>query len=875
MKRSIVAALAVLVLLGRPGEAQETDHEASFNEAYLLEVVEGRVAEAAREYVRIMDAEDAGAALRGEARFRFAVCCVLLGRADEARSQLDRILADEAQPDVLRNRAKEYRASLDGVGIGSELDKRLSEVAFEMGREPVSAPSAGPAAYREFQVIGKPAVPFLLELLAHPDADLRQHAFRVLCRMDEPGMVARWDQWRFPSRGLQIDLSDYAFRHEAERAAAERMILDAPKKDRGDLLNAFSRTTNFSVALPRGIAAAEGEEENALAAALKTVPAEATLALRLEWLMGDNAALSTGAAQQLCSTAAVHGIPDELGRLEVFVRILDRLVGRQLGWPRPGASQSMLVPIAGVRALADSMPSGVVLSEIRGILDAGAAWDDPSDIHPLSTGLPHPLAESLDARDLSAAELVEYEGLLRNWQSIATSAFGEPDPWFATHMVALLDRLPGERVGPFLAHIEEHRGSRPLHALLPRWFVRAAKEVPVLIAVLRASPEQFHRDLLIKIRIEVRGSVSNDIELATAIAARAEELADAVGDSALLTLADYVRAVAMALPEDEAADFLASVAPRFLRDSSPNLGSIIKRLIYFVPDQTAAFRGAVLKAIPRMAELGGKRALGLLMQESMNMLQAHDQGQIPLGESLPALAAFILDHLPDLDRGYFSYLIPHPDLFPLEAWAPYARPELWGDTRARMPQESLTPEVVDPVARVLTAVPAEVNESVLALVVKRASEEAKREILERMVLAGGGLPAFVLAGPQGTTYLPATGAPVRPEVLEDALAKCLAEEHPDLRSIAALANALAATRPSEKIVPAVRALLTSGDRTMILTACGLASGLGREDLLPDLVELLDSMDVGIRGAAQSAMNEILELRKLKEDARSRIATSGD
>ena len=47
----------------------------------------------------------------------------------------------------------------------------------------------------------------------------------------------------------------------------------------------------------------------------------------------------------------------------------------------------------------------------------------------------------------------------------------------------------------------------------------------------------------------------------------------------------------------------------------------------------------------------------------------------------------------------------------------------------------------------------------------------------------------------------------------------------------------------------------------------MAKSLGREDLLPSLASLLDSMDTSTRTAAKEAIDAIVALRKLKAVAR--------
>ena len=78
--KTLCATLVLLVLTTSALAAD--DARSRFHEAYLTEVVEGKLRDAARAYLDIMEDDGAPATLRTEARFRFGICCVLLGRAD-------------------------------------------------------------------------------------------------------------------------------------------------------------------------------------------------------------------------------------------------------------------------------------------------------------------------------------------------------------------------------------------------------------------------------------------------------------------------------------------------------------------------------------------------------------------------------------------------------------------------------------------------------------------------------------------------------------------------------------------------------------------------------------------------------------------------
>jgi HEAT repeat protein len=103
-----------------------------------------------------------------------------------------------------------------------------------------------------------------------------------------------------------------------------------------------------------------------------------------------------------------------------------------------------------------------------------------------------------------------------------------------------------------------------------------------------------------------------------------------------------------------------------------------------------------------------------------------------------------------------------------------------------------------------------------------------------------------------------------PEALEEGIRRMIAEKAPDTNALSRLVVRLRTVRPSEALFPAVRVLLRSDDVTVGIETAKL---LGREELLPDLAGLLDSMDATVRTAAKEAIDSIVALRKLKEEAR--------
>ena len=104
MKTIAILLVTALLFAGSPAWADEDADATRFHDAYVLEVIEGKVAEAARVYLALLGDEAVSKRLRAEARFRFAICAVLLGRADEARAHLTALLDDPDAPPAVRKR---------------------------------------------------------------------------------------------------------------------------------------------------------------------------------------------------------------------------------------------------------------------------------------------------------------------------------------------------------------------------------------------------------------------------------------------------------------------------------------------------------------------------------------------------------------------------------------------------------------------------------------------------------------------------------------------------------------------------------------------------------------------------------------------------
>ncbi len=84
----------ILLLLAAFAVAEESaaaeppaDPETRWHDAYVLEVIEGKIPEAAKEYLALLRVPGLSAELARECRFRFAVCCAGLFSKSYIRSR--------------------------------------------------------------------------------------------------------------------------------------------------------------------------------------------------------------------------------------------------------------------------------------------------------------------------------------------------------------------------------------------------------------------------------------------------------------------------------------------------------------------------------------------------------------------------------------------------------------------------------------------------------------------------------------------------------------------------------------------------------------------------------------------------------------------
>ncbi len=480
MPRSIrsflpVVCLVSLVSVGallRSARADEPDAETRFHDAYVLEVIDGKVADAAKAYLALVEDERTPPRIEGEARFRFAVCAALLGRPDESRARLASLVADPATSPDLQTRARTYLDALQGQEVGSELEKKLQSLVFDLARAPLAGPDAVPPVYRDFEVLGDKAVPFLRGLLHHPDVTLRAHAFRLLCRMREPGMGAAWTpEIGVGSRGswFGIDVTSYLNAQPNEKEAFEKNLLGRSDSEDASALRVLAGRADFhfSRETVRALAAREGVKE--LAPALLASPMGDGADLIRTWLEGDDPVLATAAAEQVYAAArngAAKGpLPAPLP--EVLAPVFRE------GWSHAYPTRETL------GWLASAAPTSEVLDALAALLQAARSWSRPANTNPLYAYWGTSLQAAFGDRDLTPKELARWEDLALE-TFVATRALfpeaGTPgnSAAYLDPFRALLQKLPARDAEAFVHRVL----AGPLADRESHWLEGLARAIP-------------------------------------------------------------------------------------------------------------------------------------------------------------------------------------------------------------------------------------------------------------------------------------------------------------------------------------------------------------------------------------------------------------
>ncbi len=863
-KRTLVALAWVLLLAasaagGEKKVPEQEDPERRFHEAYVREVVEGKIAEAAKIYLDLMSGAGVPSRLRAEARFRFAVCAVLLGRADEARAHFAALLADPAAAPALKARVKEYSRAVEGIGLGTELEKKLESLVFELGRvDPVNPPRDPPPVYRDFEIIGPRAVPFLRKLLAHPDLALRRHAFRILVRMNAEGIADAWTPEIGVWPGLALSLSRWAKTHPAGMLRFEKRFLALPDRQLARWVRPLRAFPRLSESFVRAVADRFGAQAVPLWEAI--VPRARGEAVLFDWIRDGPEARAVSAARILIQVLGLRDPEYDLPPADLFPLALQRVLSGGVIRSKPPYSSSLAHP--GLRRWAAALTTGQVLEALESLLERARAWKGEVAVNPVLSGLAEDVASGLDGRlgkeavrDRYAKDLLEWvegmDGVLRGMGQAARRSGPLPDSFLARleRCLALLPEAAAQELATRIFGAEG-RGNLPRYVGLFRH--PGALPFPVLLAAWRAAPCSVAT--LLTRHVPGFGDLSRSVsaEEARRVLAALPEILDKGAYYRSMSLSDGVTRLLVALPQGEAPEALYRLCAR--SEEVRTSKDMLVRLLRVNP-------ALIAPILPRIYRLLAPGEVKMALLATALATAVGDATRPGVREPI---VGFVKSVLRDLPANYWGPVLAHPEIFPPEEWVPVAPPDYAKWFTQEYIRRKYRSPLADRAARALVE-RGSITRSVLLFIDRAATPEVGRELTERLYTRPG-TPLLLVHQVLGHL--------ASPETIEGALDRTLAGKEPDPVLVVALAETLVKEKPTAKLLAAAKLLLAAKERDLAAPGIRIAQALGREDLLPALAAQLDSLDPAIRGAAKQAMDAILELKRLRKEAKERYGSGG-
>lgn len=864
-------ALPLVLALATTAFAQDPapDAESRFHRAYEAEVVDGKLADAARVYLSIAGDETAPARIRAESRFRFAVTAVLLGRADEARSLLAGLADDGSAPESLRKRANEYLDAVQGIGLGTELDRKLQSLVFELGRAPDDANAT--TVYRDFEVIGAPAVPFLRGLLGHQDEAIRRHAYRILLRMQADGMGAAWT----PSFTLRdggtgdaaaVDLSDYLRNRPDERAAWERRLLS----ESDDLLVRSIENPMLYVRASADLlraAAARGARARGIAGLLRSSVREdeAVRALCREWMRDPAAPLAHDAAWSWLWAAAERPPAADDEALALLTDVTRSLTAapRDLGWTvrrrRDGIENRTDIATAtsdAYVALARRCPLDALLDLLASLVPPDTS--DAASVQAFATGPFDALACAIEDLRPEGADLARFADVVSRaaeWCGTRgiRAADGRHGVALTAHLADTVVRLPRDAATERLARLLAARETSVREYGVNAIGRRSAAGWELAAALLPSSVPQAASSLLeAQGWFQSAGPAGADADRRRALAASVPmlvRLSASLEERQRKALAKAFGRFVAGLPTDEARTAFAAALTAF-REAGDGEG----RSVFFqvIESDWAASTHA---AFWRLAFLPEAAAL-------YPLLDADERGRVLVlaahALDVPGAADFVVAHAEDVPPSAIDELAARPDLAPFEAWVPRVTPSSISALRG----EELPADRVTAALAKMAPDPANVNESVIAFAWENGAAGAP--LLERVLREAP--PARVAIVMEYVSR----GDAISHEAILAGLDR-LVQSGGDVTAIRRATVVLSQDAPSPRLFPAVRHVLANGAKQDVVLAIQTAQSLGSAELLPALTSQLDSLDADVRAAAQTAIAKIEELESMRKAARLRAA----
>ncbi len=817
-------SLLALLPLALPLAAQEKDAATRYHEAYVLEVIDGKIAEAAKAYLALEGENGSPDRIRRQAGFRFAVCTALLGRADEARARLAALAATDGLDPKLRAQVDEYRRALEGVAAGSALQARLDDLLFKLGRASSNAVNFTPNAYRDFQILGDKARPFLNRLLGHSDEIVRRHAFRVLLRMNEPGMMKHWKKAYYPQGNF--DVRDYLQHNPSEIVVFEKFIRAGNPLARAVVKRIGGNRIGWSAAALRRIGITF--PRTAAQAAMEQIGNQEIDALVDQWLRSGKAIAPNTALVYLERINLIKHNPANRRFLDK-----DRF---------PHVVAALASHGDGLRVYADAMPVRLVLAAFAARVKrdlATSKGQTPAQI----------MADSLSSRTLEPGPRDRFRDLLVGWIERSGGA----------HRVGASLRAAGAGdavIRKLLAGPLRHQAE----ALADYVDFKNPEDIESLGMLLRHTGAG-GRSLVYAFERATAGELARDVRVAIA----RHGPAWLAHDSSTQSLAFRIVKAAIGLSDEQIkACLLRCVAAA--QESTPSHRQRVLGAWFAPRSAPRANEFQVAHVLPHrdlvLAQLRDSERTVLV-----ELLVAQWQSNPLVQKRLPGVAKTILDNVEYLSSpARANSLAREPTIFPPADW--YHRVRIL----VPLPNATLAAAAVSLKAHPGKARPKLVSAVLQGILVEKhvksfsASNLQRHADLLRVLFRTGDAVTITRLASIATT------SNVSAQAVREALTKLLAAKNSetfDLAAVGHLAMVAAEIEADSTLVPVAATLLHGKQAKHVKVGIRLARSLAKPELRGDLIALLDSPDANIRNAAKEALEAIAEWQRFREKVKNR------
>ncbi|MHC4847134.1 MAG: HEAT repeat domain-containing protein [Planctomycetota bacterium] len=830
--------------------AQVEDFSTRYHDAYVLEVIESKPADAAKKYLVLLEDKDAPKTIRLQAEFRFAVCCALLGRADEGRARLARLAVDPDLPATLRPQVEEYRRAMAKVGVGTALEAKLQELTMELAKLNIAS-HGHPEPYREFQVLGAPTVPYLKQLLNHDDYAIRTHAWRILLAMDLPDLVSLWEPSKvFPSYGMR----NYLINHPKQLPLVESKLRKLEGSTLKQHLNNLTPIGAWSPEFGTWLVNSELAIETGMQLLSRGPKTRESEALVLHWL-------AKGSDKQQEAAARYYG---EWVKEKGPLRRPPELFGKYVDVLR----KTTVKPVS-LSDYARLVPVSVRLDALERVIADAEKANNQRARKLLIAGLADALAYTIESDAEGEDDLKRFRTLFARW----TARLDRGNMWrnmgstsgIGHHLRWLVVRSSEEEATKIVVSLCSPGGNaHVLHTVLG--FARA-DDAPLIRAALLHGREHF--DWLTTWVIDsTRTAARSDPAYLRAVAPLWPVLVS-TNDSKSAGRLRFFPNVAYQVP--------ASIAKQVLLDTlraaerygvDVRMSGVIPALFPIVHEKGDPLsRYAYEIALPVLDEawrLVPATKRQLLINFAIRLTWA---AKIPDPARAQA-RKFVQKRWPQLsewpERQHLAWreVSNHPERMAPELWIPLMSKTTWRGNRRAGYRPSFDTEFLTAAIRGFAARPELLNQNAIDFLSQYAPVDEVAELAASLYAKADEKQLAVLVG---------AGLACPVEMREKRLLEIVGEgRSPDPKLVLQLAQSIAKDKPTERLFPIVQRLLQVEDPTIRSAAIGLADSLGSEKLIPALLPLLDSLDPNIRERAKKTIDSILANRRIKEEVAERV-----